>query len=199
MQKRSSLALALLLPVATAGAGTERFVDDRTGVAGWRYTSGAIRVEVIQRLPDQTRAFFLARGFTREAADHLASRCLFQTIIRNTKADVAAGPKLGLDLSEWRALTPKAERPLLLKDQWQDQWQQRGESQAARIAFQWALFPTEQEFLPGDWNMGMTTYPVAPGEPVDIRVVWHEDGTRHSGIVEGPICGHDSMAREILQ
>lgn len=199
MKTSALLPIPLLCAASVAAAGTERFVDERTGVDGWRFEAGAIRVEVIQRLPDQTRAFFLGRGFSRGAVDHLAERCLFQTIVRNRETDVEAGPVVSLNLADWRVLTPEGPVPLILKRRWQEDWQRRGESEAARIAFQWALFPTEQRFRPGDWNMGMTTYPAAPGESIDIRVVWREDGERRSGTIEGAVCGHDSMATEILK
>ena len=199
MKISRTVPIPLLLASALAAAQTRPYVDERTGVDAWRFEDGALQVDLVQRLPDQTRAFFLGRGFSRASVDHLAERCLFQTIIHNTAENVDTGPIITLDLAQWRARTDATWQPLILKRQWQQDWQQRRESQAARIAFQWALFPTEQQFRPGDWNMGMTTYPAAPGERIDIQVVWRQNGERHSGIIAGPVCGHNSMATEILQ
>lgn len=191
------LSLCCAFSAAAAAQQTVAFTDQRTGVSGWRFESGGIRIQLIQRLPDQTRAFFLGRGFPPAGADRLAERCLFQTIVHNTEP--VDGPKVAVDLHQWRVLKDGGREPLLLKSHWQQVWQQMGVDDRARIAFQWAFFPTEQQFAPGDWNMGMTSYPVAPGQPLRLEVVWHEQGQRRQGLIEGPVCGSNDMAAELLK
>lgn len=193
-----ALSLVLGLGAATAPAGqTRSHVDERTGVDAWVFEDTGIRVELIQRLPNQTRAFFLARGFDREAADHLASRCVFQTLIHNTFDGRDAAVEIRL--AEWRALTPEGPKPLILEHQWQEEWKARGVGRAPRIAFAWALFPTHQHFQPGDWNMGMTTYPVAPGTPLDLALTWHVNGKTHRGRMRGMVCATDDLEVELQQ
>lgn len=188
----ATLALSL-----SASADTTEFVDERTGLKGWKFERDGIRVQLIQRLPDQTKAFFFGRGFAAAAANRLADRCLFQTIVHNTLP--AGGDTVAVDLHDWRVLNHEQPAPLLLKRHWQEIWAQMKVPAAARTAFQWAFFPTRQEFAPGDWNMGMTSYPVAPGQPLHLEVVWHNDGRRHTGTIEGPVCGANDMAAEVSQ
>lgn len=192
--------LVALLASFSPASGAQQavaFTDQRTGVGGWRFEDQGMRVQLIQRLPDQTRAFFLGRGFQADNADRLAARCLFQTIIHNTERH--GGDTIRLDLSEWRVVKNSQRLPLLLKSDWQQVWAEHGVSQRARIAFQWAFFPTRQMFAPGDWNMGMTSYPVAPGEALELEIVWHSGGQRHQQRIEGPVCGSNDLAAELLQ
>lgn len=192
-----ALALTVLLSPAAGAQQAAQFTDERTGVDGWRFEGDGIRVQLIQRLPDQTKAFFLGRGFQPEAAARLAGRCLFQTIVHNTHP--RGGTEVRVDLHDWRVQTPDGPEPLLLKETWQQVWSDLEVAEPARIAFQWAFFPTSQVFAPGDWNMGMTSYPVAPGEPVNVEIIWHENGERRRGLMQGPICGANEMAAEILK
>ncbi|NIP72409.1 MAG: hypothetical protein GWO16_04985 [Gammaproteobacteria bacterium] len=196
------LALAALLGMPLVGSAraqegqTRAHVDARTGLAAWSFEAHGIRIELVQRLPDQTRAFFLGRGFGRDAADRIAARCLFQTTVRNTFP--RGGPSVAVRLAEWRAHTPQGLEPPIPKAQWRNEWQRRGVDKAARLAFQWALFPSEQNFRPGDWNMGMTTYPLDPGRPLELGLVWHTDGETHRGRMSGMTCASDETASELL-
>lgn len=189
------LAGVLMSNNALADARTESFVDERTGLQGWKFERDGIRVQLIQRLPDQTKAFFFGRGFAADAANRLAERCLFQTIVHNALS--TDGATVAVDLRDWRVLVDGESRPLLLKQDWQHVWSQMQVPASARTAFQWAFFPTEQEFAPGDWNMGMTSYPVTPGAALRLEVVWRTGGERHSGIISGPVCGANDMAADI--
>ncbi len=179
-----------------SAAETARFTDARTGVAGWRFEAHGIRVQLIQRLPDQTKAFFLGRGIDLKTAARLAERCLFQTIVHNTYPP--GGPNVHVDLHQ-QTLTGRGPEPLLLKETWQQEWGRAGLGKRARIAFQWAFFPSVQNFLPGDWNMGMTSYPVAPGEDLVLEIIWYSGGQRHHHKMAGMVCGDNDMAAEIAK
>lgn len=174
---------------------TVPFTDERTGVKGWRFERDGIRVQLIQRLPDQTKAFFLGRGFQPAAADRLASRCLFQTIVHNIEP--LDGDHVVVDLGEWRVVQGEERESLLLKGKWQQEWARLGVTDRARTAFQWAFFPTRQDFAPGDWNMGMTSYPVEPGAPLTLELVWQKNDRRHQGRIDGVVCGSNDMAAEL--
>ncbi len=63
-------------------------------------------------------------------------------------------------------------RQLLLKTRevWERYWQGLNIEKGPRIAFRWALLPTKQRFEPGDYNWGMTSFGLVPGEDFDLSL-----------------------------
>ncbi|SCZ58390.1 hypothetical protein [Thiohalomonas denitrificans] len=168
---RFVLAFTLLVTAGVAAQPDQR-VNPETGLAGWEWQDDAASITFNQRLPDQSRAYFQGRGFRSEEAEQIAQNCVFQAVIRN-RADASAA--MQLDLADWRVVPVGSEpRPLRLESDWQAEWEQRSVGQGARIAFRWSLFPTVQTFQPGDWNMGMITIGLPPGEPFDLEVNWRQ-------------------------
>ncbi len=177
----------LVFPLSLAAAETVRqYQDQETGLAAWEWRADGIQLQQIQRLPDQTRAFFQGRGFTTAEADQIAAHCVFQTIFHNHSAQPVT-----LDLAQWRVNVDGATKPPKLTADWQQDWQARNTPEAARIAFQWALFPNQQTFAPGDWNMGMITYPAPPNSLLDVQFSWQVGETRHNGVLRGLRCAAD--------
>jgi hypothetical protein len=179
----------LLLP-SLATATVVRSADEETGLVKWHFSAGDLEIELIQRLPDQTRGFFLARGFSREVADEIATACVFQTIVRN-RGESGTGKPVVIDLGQWRRAHDGNHGTILLKEDWIASWPEGSVSQASRLAFRWATFPTEQEFLPGDYNWGMTAYGLPPGAIFDLNVVWQQGGQEQSGWIRGIECPAD--------
>jgi len=175
-------------PVAVADV--VRSSDGETGLAKWSFTADGVEIELIQRLPDQTRGFFQARDFPTAVADEIAKNCIFQTIIRN-KGTSGAGSPVAVDLTTWRIRHDGAEGRMKLKETWLAPWPEATVGQAARLAFQWALFPTRQEFLPGDYNWGMTAYGLPAGSVFDLLVVWQSGGVADTGWIRGIECAPD--------
>ena len=183
------------LPLATlpllAIAGVERGQDEN-GLQSWHLQQGALSLKLIQRTPDQTRAFFLARGFPREAANEIAIACVLQTIGRNLSG--AEKPvSLGYDLHDWHIRHQGKLQPIRLKEDWAEAWKNRPEiPEAARIAFRWATFPTRQQFEPGgDYNWGMTSFGLPPGSRFDLQLRWQENGQPKSAWIENLQCPED--------
>jgi hypothetical protein len=187
---RPGLLLAIMSALPVVAADVVQSRDGKTGLAKWRFTAGDVEIELIQRLPDQTRAFFQARHFPADVADEIANNCIFQTIIRNTGA-AGTGAPLAVDLAAWRIRHDGTEGGLKLKDAWLDAWPAATVGQAARLAFQWAMFPTRQEFLPGDYNWGMTAYGLPPGTIFDLLAAWRHGGSEDSGWIRGIECTPD--------
>jgi hypothetical protein len=180
--------LTLLAAWPLVGFATESSVDPETGLTTWQTENQGIQVRLTQITPDQARAFYQARGFSREAAEHYASECVFMTVVRN----IGDRP-VDHRLADWRYLSAaQPPRPIRSKDEWEALWSQLGVAEAARIAFAWAQFPTEQRFAPGDWNQGMTTYSVPRGGPLDLHFVWHVGGTTLSGKLEQVRCADEN-------
>ena len=190
--------LAGLLIAGAAGVAAEvsTDVDPDSGLARWHFRDGALSLELVQRLPDQTRAFFLGRGFDADSADRFARACVFQAIVRNSTPADAPGPTLEIDLGQWHIEPGNGpEKPLPLESEWQQAWVASGQLERARIAFRWALFPTLQVFHPGDYNWGMIPFGPAPGSRIDVDLEWHEDGHPRQGGIQGVECPPDETVR----
>lgn len=181
--------LVLLVP-SLVTAAVVRSADEESGLVKWQFTEGDFEIELVQRLPDQTRGFFLARGFSSEVADEIATSCVFQTIVRNRSESPDAEPVV-LDLGQWRLVHDGTRRPIRLKEDWMASWPEDRVSDASRLAFRWATFPTRQEFLPGDYNWGMTAYALPPGSVFDLNVVWQQGGRAQTAWIRGIECPAD--------
>ena len=188
------LSLAVLLAgVFSAGAARAEAlwsVDGDTGLATWRWQGDGVSVELVQRLPDQTRAFFLGRGFSAKAADAIALGCVFQAIITNTSAK-GASTTIEYHAGDWRVTTSSDSHAPKLKETWDQQWEVMGVSQGARIAFRWSLLPTSQRFEAGDYNWGMISFGLAPGTVFHLDLVWYKDGKLETGRIEEMACPQD--------
>lgn len=189
----AGLMAALIGLVPAAGAEVQLDHDPDTGLERWHFRDGALSMELVQRLPDQTRAFFMGRGFDADSADRFAMACVFQAILRNDTKAGTGGPAVAVDLAHWRVERGGVSQPLPLEAQWQKQWEAASQTQGARIAFRWALLPTEQVFHPGDYNWGMVALGAEPDNIVDVELLWHEDGRERHGRVEGVRCPPDDQ------
>ncbi len=170
-----------------AFAGLDKTVDEQTGLIGWKLKQSGLELELIQRLPDQTRAFFLARGFPAEIADTLGESCIFQTILRNTGSSAA----LTVSLKNWRVNQAGVSQSLKLKEVWDQSWSDDDVSKSARLAFRWATFPTEQTFQKGDYNWGMISFGLPAGAHFRLDLVWHDANKKHIAQIENLSCADD--------
>lgn len=187
----STLLASLTLSVARAEGDPSQGIDPEAGLPYWAWEEPPVEIRLIQRLPDQTRGFFIARGFSSAAADRIARSCVFQSIQRNRGVDAEA-PVMDVDLTRWRIVPADgpdaAHRPLALKEVWDQEWEAGGESEAARVAFRWSLFPTRQTFRGGDYNWGMISFGVPPGTRFDLVLAWALDGEPREALLKGLIC-----------
>ncbi|WP_051132329.1 hypothetical protein [Thioalkalivibrio sp. AKL19] len=183
--------LALATPLASASAGNTGVVqadtDATSGLTTWTWRGEDLSLQLAQLLPDQTRAFFRARGFGTEHADRIAGHCVFQAVLRNHGQRAA----IEVDLHDWRSHGPEGNtRPRPDRD-WQATWAQEELPEAARIAFRWALFPGEHRFEPGDWLMGMVLFDHPPDTPFDLTLRWRMAGEVRQARLPGLRCADD--------
>lgn len=182
-------AVILIVAADPASSGvTQRSVISATGAESWEIRTQGIFFSLTQILPDQVRGFYGARGFDEAATEEIARVCVFQTVLRN---DSVPQP-IRYRLTDWRARMPDDERAPRPQEAWQAEWERRGVSPGARTAFRWALFPSEHTYATGDWNMGMTLFPLPLGSRFDVRVVWYVAGKRHEALLEGVRCATDT-------
>lgn len=162
----------------------QHLVDPVTSIESWVLHDNGVEVELIQISPDQARGFFLARGFDRKNADFYAESCVLALRVRNKSQGT-----ISYDLANWRYMTADGvKRKLKLKDKWLHEWQQRGVSKSAQIAFEWSQHPLAQTLEPKDWNQGMTTYQIAHGSVFDLAVKWNIGDKQHVDTIKGVRC-----------
>ena len=181
--------LLSLLPAASI-AGVTHSSNPANGLQRWHFSEGDIEIELVQRLPDQTRALFMQHAFSSEVIEELATSCMFQTIIRNTGTS-GSGQPVSVDLGAWRMQHAGNTGPIKLKEPWMASWPGGAADPAALLVFRWGMFPTRQEFLPGDYNWGLTAYGIPPGSVFDLEVNWQQGGSPGAGKITGIVCTPD--------
>jgi hypothetical protein len=188
---RLTLLLGALCCMSTAlQAAVTHSVNEENGLRGWRFFQGDIEIELIQRLPDQTRAMFMNHKFSREVIEQLALSCMFQTIVRNTGAS-ASDQGIEIDQTQWRVSYAGREKGLLLKEPLLASWSDTDADPAAKLVVRWGMFPTQQTYLPGDYNWGLTAFGIPPGTRFDLDVTWKEGDLQQSGHIPGIVCAPD--------
>lgn len=184
------LANLFLAPFSqTYGKQVTRGLDSENGLRFWQWDADGVLLRLTQRLPDQTRGFFEARGFAPKVADEIARACVFQSMFKNTAE--RNGGAIEFDLNEWRVISGTGRHRLLVRQHWDREWARRQVSKAARIAFEWSLLPTRQRYAPGDYNWGMTVYGLPPGETFDLEFSWYRNGQRFVQTLEAIECAPD--------
>ena len=161
-------------------------VGEPTGLRTWEWREQGISIQLVQRTPDQTRAFFQGRGFSSGDADTIALACVFQTIFRNDGMQ-----PLTYDLNAWQITHHGDSFPLQTRERWEQKWLDRAVKPAARIAFRWSLLPTRQSFEPGDYNWGMTSFGLPPGAAFDLSLILMVNGRSVSAEIPAVVCAPD--------
>jgi hypothetical protein len=189
--RRVTLAAAMLSLVWPAAAVITTGTDAEAGLPYWEVVEHGVSIRLVQRLPDQTRGFFQARGFSIADAELIAQSCVFQTVFRNVALPSDPGA-IEYNLNEWVVHAAGALRRMKTREDWQKEWTARRVSKAAQLAFEWGLLPTRQSYRPGDYNWGMSVFNLAPGTPFDLDVVWRQGGERRSARLNGVVCAPDT-------
>ena len=124
------------------------------------------------------------RGLDDKSVDEFARTCVYMTVLRNdSKAPIK------YCLAEWRYITEDGfEQLMLTKHDWLARWQPRRFSKPVKLAFEWAQFPVEQTFSPGDWNQGMTTFDLPVGTRFDVLYRWWQNGKLQEGVLKNVEC-----------
>lgn len=132
-------------------------------------------------------AFYVARGFPETAIQPYAEACGFSFGMQNMGTAT-----LVTRLSDWHAVGADGRRVALrLPEAWGGDWERAGVPQAARIAFRWAQFQSENIFEPGDWIMGMATLDAAPSAPFRLVARYHDDKGDHEIVLDKLSCAND--------
>ena len=176
--------------VVPAGATINTGIDAEAELPYWEIVDGGISIRLVQRLPDQTRGFFQARGFSDADADSVAQSCMFQTVVKNL-APMSDAREIEYDLDEWTIHAAGKERKMKTREDWRKVWVARGTPKAARLAFEWSLLPTRHRYRAGDYNWGLSVFNLAPGTKFDLDIVWRQGSERRNARMNGVICAPD--------
>jgi hypothetical protein len=189
MKKQITMWFSLwVIPAIAADVHTG--TDETAHLPFWELRATSLSLRLVQRLPDQTRAYFAGRGFNRQDSDFVAQYCIFQTVFTNTAAPDARHD-ISYDLRLWHIVFNGVELPLTLRENWREIWQQRNVAPPQKIAFEWSLLPTQQRYQATDYNWGMTVYKLPHGAKFDIKVVWELDGEQQSATIHNIECAKD--------
>ncbi|WP_126456803.1 hypothetical protein [Sulfuriflexus mobilis] len=186
------LALLVLPTIARAGTVTTG-IDEQARLPYWQYQDEGLSIRFVQRLPDQTRGYFLARGFSAEHAELIAQSCVFQTVFKNI-SDKGRPAAIRYQLMDWVVSHRGREAVMKTREDWAKQWQQLAVPAPARLAFEWSLLPTMQTYQPGDYNWGMSIFNLAPASPFTLKLTWQQFDTRHNVVIPGMQCAADIHA-----
>lgn len=144
---------------------------------------GGITVKATALTQDSARAFYQARGFSYDAITPYAEACGFAFEFRNTGKTVVQ-----VKLADWSAAGKAGSTRFTLPDEWDAEWVRRGATEPARIAFRWAQFPTEQEFAPGDWIMGMAALERRIAGPFRLILHFSDKSRQHEIAIDNVTC-----------
>ena len=188
--QRAILIFAVTAGVPPAMSELLTGTDAEAQLPFWELRVPGMSLRLVQRLPDQTRAYFMGRGFTAVQAEQIAQSCIFQTIYKNT-ASAGSPMVIKYDLQQWQVEHDGKVGKLKVREDWHGQWQQQKIPPAAAIAFEWSLLPTRQTYKANDYNWGMTSFNLAPGSRFDLQLRWQENGVAKSARMENLECAAD--------
>ena len=166
-------------------------IDEQAQLPYWQISDEGMSLRLVQRLPIQSRGFFLARGFNKRQVERIAQSCVFQTVFKNISNETSQPVPLTYNLRDWVVSINGTEQGLKIREDWAREWQAEKVPIPVQLAFEWALYPTEQEYKPGDYNWGMSIFNLKPGSVFDLKVVWQQYGKIHSVIIKNIQCAED--------
>ncbi|HID48054.1 MAG TPA: hypothetical protein EYP40_00305 [Chromatiales bacterium] len=165
-------------------------IDEAANLPYWEIRDEGMILRLVQRLPDQSRGFAMARGFTSEQAEVIGRSCAFQTIFRNISNQSRPAP-LSYNLRDWVIEHQGKERQMKTREDWKKTWPEGQVTPASLLALNWGLYPTVQTYKPGDYNWGLSTFNLEPGATFDLKVVWRQYGRQHEFVIKGMQCAPD--------
>ena len=164
--------------------------DEQARLPFWDVSNKYMSLRLIQRLPDQTRGFYQARGFTPQQSEYIAQACVFQTIFKNISHLTKPGP-LDYDLRQWRVIVDGKKLSMKTREDWRPFWNKQGASAAAKLAFEWSLLPTVQKYRAGDYNWGISVFGPKPGQRFILQLSWQQHGRTHNFTIKNIQCAPD--------
>ena len=193
IQKIKPKAAGISAPAFMTDKNITTGTDEQARLPYWQYQDDGLSIRLIQRLPDQTRGFFIARGFSIEHAELIAQSCVFQTIFKNI-SDKNNPSAITYNLLDWVVTHNGVDRKMKTREKWATLWQQLNIASPAKLAFEWGLLPTAQDYQSGDYNWGMAIFDIPPASNFSLKLTWQQYGKQHSVTIPNMQCAADIHA-----
>lgn len=190
MRIKSGLILFFLLIWSPAQAELITGKDDMARLPFWEWRNDYMTLRLVQRLPDQTRAYFAGRGFKPAEVDFIAGHCFFQTVFKNI-SDGDGKRLVQHNIRDWEYHYKGKSFRMRPREDWKPVWERRKVGQAQIVAYEWSLFPSVQNFEAGDYNWGMTVFFIPHGSTFDLDIVWKVDGKKEKARLNNISCAKD--------
>lgn len=190
MKGRLSLTLFLFFFQSLASGELVTGTDEDAQLPFWEWQNDYMTIRLVQRLPDQTRAYFSGRGFTAGTVKIIAKYCIFQTVYTN-RSGADNKHVIQHDIRDWQYHYSDKSFRMKPRENWKPFWQEKGVVQAQIVAFEWSLFPTRQVFESGDYNWGMSVFDVPHGASFDLDLHWKLDGKPQMATMKNVTCAKD--------
>jgi hypothetical protein len=190
MRIRTSLVLCVLVWIFPLHAEVITGTDEMASLPFWEWRNDYMSLRLVQRLPDQSRAYFAGRGFQGADVETIAGHCVFQTVYKNIST-ASHKRVIEHDIRDWRVHYEGKTLSIMPREDWQPIWRSKGIAQAQIVAFEWSLLPTKQRFEAGDYNWGMTFVKVPHGASFDLDIHWKVDGKPQTARMKNVTCAKD--------
>jgi len=190
MKVKVSSTLILLIYLSPVSGELITGEDNDAQLPFWEWHNDYMTFRLVQRLPDQTRAYFSGRGFKSDAVKIIADHCIFQTVYTNISSSEKKHV-IDHDIREWQYYYKGKSFRMKPREDWKAFWQDHGVEQAQVVAFEWSLFPSRQIFKPGDYNWGMSVFEVPYGASFDLELNWKVDGKPQTATMKNVTCAKD--------
>jgi len=188
-QPSFAAAMPLRSPSTNIGSITTG-TDEQAMLPYWQYQDTGMSIRLVQRLPDQTRGYFVARGFSSEHAELIAQSCVFQTVFKNI-SDKTQPSAITYHMKNWVVRHNGKIGEMKTREKWATQWQALNVPTPAQLAFEWSLLPTTQDYQPGDYNWGMAIFNLAPADSFTLKLTWQQHGEQRSVTIPDMQCAAD--------
>lgn len=178
--------LPLLLALLAFSLGSFDALAQESGDVEWRHrkTQGDVTLTANPLGSASRSAFYAARGFSVAMIEPYAQACGFSFGVRNDGAQ-----PIVVALADWRAVGADGRTVAVrLPEHWDAKWDKDGIPRAARIAFKWAQFQSENTFEPGDWIMGMATLESVPAAPFRLIARYRDNKGKHEIVLDKLAC-----------
>ena len=164
-----NFALAAALATAAPGAALAQ-------IAGSGARADGVEITVAARTPEQTRAFYEARGFPPDALRELAGACFMTIGVHNGRNGT-----VWLEPAAWRFVTDDGQPVRQIgREHWEARWQALGVPAAARAAFGWTQLPVRRDLQPGE-PVGGNLAVVPQNRPFTLEAVFALGERREQG------------------